>query len=113
MPLFVYQGTNPTVYINLTVRSGEAIVPFNASGYTIYLAAKQDYAATTFLFNIGATGLNAALNDAMTGLFAFPMTTGDTSYCAQNYPAGLTLVSPSSGISKAAIEGGFTILPTV
>lgn len=76
-------------------------------------AARQSYASTEYLFNIGVTGLNTNLNDALTGMFAFPMTTGDTSYCSQNYPAGLTLVDTLSGITKMAVDGGFTILPTV
>ncbi len=113
MAISVYQNTNPSVSVYLTQTVNEVTTPFNASGYALYLAAKQTYASTDYLFNIGVTGLDSALSGALTGWFVFPMTTGDTSYCPSQYPCGLTLVSPTSGVSKTAVDGGFVILPTV
>lgn len=106
--LNVYQGTTPTLYVNLVNPNGS---PTNLSGCVMYYAARQSYSGP-YLFNIGTTGLGANLSGALTGLMAFPLTTGDTTQCVQNYPAGFTLTDVSGVISKIGTEG-FNVLPTV
>ncbi len=104
----VYQGGTPTVNVFLADSNG---FPYNASGAVLYLSAKQDYSATENLFSLASTGLGAGLSGALTGMFGFHLTTGETSLCPGDYPAGLLLIDSSSGRNPIPI--GYTVLPFV
>lgn len=101
----VYQGSTPTINVNLTYPNG---TPYNASGAVLYLTASPDYATPPF-FTVATTGLGSNLTNALTGLMSFSLTTGETSLCAGNYPGSLLLVDVSSG--RSPIPVGYTVLP--
>jgi len=104
----VYQGSTSTVNVNLTNADG---TPYNASGAVLYFTAKQNYSAASPLFSLPCTGLGPNLTDALTGLMSFNLTTGETSFCSETYPASLLLVDVNSGRSPMPV--GYTILPVV
>jgi hypothetical protein len=103
----VYQGSAPTVNVNLTNPDG---TPYNASGAALYLTAAQDYVSPPF-FTVATTGLDANLSAALTGLMSFNLTTGETTQCAGNYPGSLVLVDIAG--KPNPIPVGYTVLPIV
>lgn len=98
----VYQGNTKTLSVNLTNDDG---TPFNGSGYALYFTAKQNYSDPNYLFNVGITGVGLNLNDAVTGLFNIPLTSGDTNHCPSVYPAGFTLTGGNGSISSFNTDG--------
>jgi hypothetical protein len=102
----VYQGSTPTVNVSLTNPDS---TPYNASGAILYLTVKRNYADPNNIFSISATGDGAGLSGALTGLFTFQLTTGETSLCAGDYPAGLLLVDAVSGRNPVPV--GYSVLP--
>ncbi len=105
--ILVYQGSAPTVNVNLTNQDG---TPYNASGAALYFTAAQDYVSAPF-FSVATTGLGPNLSNALTGLMSFNLTTGNTDLCAGDYPASLLLIDVAG--KPNPIPVGYTVLPVV
>lgn len=102
----VYQGN--TLRINLTFTNDDG-TPLNLSGYNLYFIAKRNYSESTGSapINILVTGHDTPVS----GITHVDLTTGDTSICANDYLADITLIASGNSSISSYRTDGLRILP--
>lgn len=100
----VYQSDSKTLYLQFADDGG---TPLNVSGFLVRGVARANYVSSGIIDKT-VTGAAPA---ALTGLVLFPLTTGDTNQCPNDYLLFFRVSDLSSGSSTYPTDG-LRILPT-
>src|SRR5690242_1825356 len=100
----VYQGDSKTLV--LTFLQDDLVTPVNVSGFLVRGVARANYGADPII----DTTVTGVAPYAVTGTVFFPLTTGDTNHCIQDYVFGFAITDLSTGVSSYPTDG-LRILP--
>lgn len=101
----VYQGDTKTLVLKFY--QDDLVTPINVSGFAVRGVARLNYSSDTII----DTTVTGVAPYAVTGTVFFPLTTGDTTQCPNDYAFDFRVYDLSSGSSTFPTDG-LRILPT-